>query len=136
MEDRPADRSRRGVKRRGGHEPPRAGWAREMRIAGAEDRPEHDLHICPRCGSNLVQPVSWGPLERRRWRVDLRCPECQWTGGGAYEQSVLDRFDEILDDGVSSLLEELEQLACAHMEEETARFLTALRRDRILPEDF
>ena len=37
-----------------------------------------------RCDSRLVYPVDWAPAESGRWRVDLRCPDCEWTGGGVY----------------------------------------------------
>ena len=29
----------------------------------------------------------------------LRCPECEWNGGGVYDQEIVDRFDEELDAG-------------------------------------
>lgn len=109
--------------------------AEEMRRSVAE-RTETDLHVCPRCRSELVQPVEWAALDMRRWRVDLSCPECRWCGGGVYPQAVLDRFDEVLDDGVAMLAEDLERLERANMEEDVNRFLDALSADRVLPEDF
>ena len=105
----------------------------ELRRAGRE---QADLHVCPRCGSDLVQPTRWAPVDIRRWRVDLECPDCTWSGGGVYPQPVLDRFDEILDDGIAALVEELERLERANMEDDVNRFLDALFADRILPEDF
>jgi hypothetical protein len=100
------------------------------------NRLEPALHICRRCDSELVQPIRWEPLDSQRWRVELRCPECEWTGGGAYEQRVLDRYDEILDAGAMALMADLERLERASMEADVARFLTAIRDDEILPEDF
>jgi hypothetical protein len=99
-------------------------------------RTEEDLHICPACNSELVYPTDWAPAVARRWQVDLRCPECEWTGGGVYSQRVVDRFDEALDDGTEALLEDLNLIARANMEEQVDRFAVALRDDRILPEDF
>ena len=29
-------------------------------------------------------PHGLGPAQRRQWNVDLRCPECEWRGGGSY----------------------------------------------------
>ncbi len=108
--------------------------AQELRsVAGRTDT---DLHVCPRCGSELVQPVEWSALDMRRWRVDLCCPECRWSGGGVYPQAVLDRFDEVLDDGIALLAAELERLERANMEEDVNRFLDALGADQVLPEDF
>ena len=71
-----------------------------------------------------------------QWRVDLRCPECEWHGSGVHDQKTMDRFDEILDDGTEALLEDLTQLTRAIMEEEVDRFVDALARDLIQPEDF
>jgi predicted RNA-binding Zn-ribbon protein involved in translation (DUF1610 family) len=95
-----------------------------------------DLHICPSCGSSLVYPMDWAPASGRRWSVDLRCPECEWTGGGTYNQKVVDRFDEALDDGTESILEDLCLLARANMEDSVEAFAAALWADGILPEDF
>ena len=39
-------------------------------------------HICPECGSDLVYPTDWAPASERHWQVALRCPECEWNGGG------------------------------------------------------
>jgi predicted RNA-binding Zn-ribbon protein involved in translation (DUF1610 family) len=118
------------------HGPRRSGFAGDLRLGAPARRRETDLHICPRCGSHLVQPAHWSPLDSKRWRVELRCPECTWIGGGAYEQHVLDRYDEILDAGVQSLMSDLDRLERANMEEEMERFLVAIDRNGILPEDF
>ena len=110
--------------------------AEELRLGASARRSEADLHICPRCGSHLVQPAQWSPLDSKRWRVELRCPECEWLGGGAYEQHVLDRYDEILDAGVMALMADLDRVERANMEEGVERFLAAIQGDEILPEDF
>ena len=44
------------------------------------------LHICPRCDSELVYPIDWVPAERDSWNVGLRCPDCEWLGGGLSER--------------------------------------------------
>jgi hypothetical protein len=94
------------------------------------------LEICPCCNSDLVYPVDWEPAESRRWRVGLRCPDCEWLGGGVYSQEVVDAFDEALDLGTETLLEALTQLTRANLEDQVERFLAALEADLILPEDF
>lgn len=94
------------------------------------------LHVCPSCNSTLVYPVDWAPADHRRWRVDLRCPDCEWNGGGVYAQEIVDAFDEELDHGTEQLLGDLTALARTNMEEEVDRFVAALRAGWILPEDF
>jgi hypothetical protein len=98
--------------------------------------PRHDLHVCPECAGELVHPTDWEPAGRERWRVELRCPECEWLGSGVHDQKTMDRFDEALDHGTEALLDDLSQLSRAIMEEEVDRFVDALRRDLIQPEDF
>ena len=95
-----------------------------------------DLHVCPSCSSQLVYPTHWEPASSTRWRVELRCPDCEWDGGGIYEQDTVDRFDEELDHGTESVLEDLQALTRANMEEQIDAFVAALHADQILPEDF
>jgi hypothetical protein len=99
-------------------------------------RRSEDLHICPTCDSHLVLPVDWAPAAGRRWTVELRCPECEWTGGGTYPQAVVDHFDEVLDDGTEAILEDLSNLSRANMEAGIDAFVSAIAADQILPEDF
>jgi hypothetical protein len=103
---------------------------------GGEARTARDLHVCPSCSSEFVYPTDWAPADRGRWLVALRCPECEWTGGGIHRQEVVDRFDEALERGTESVLDDLKALATANMLEEIDVFAAALHADQILPEDF
>jgi hypothetical protein len=94
------------------------------------------LHVCPCCDSELVYPTDWAPAKRKRWSVDLRCPDCEWIGGGVYAQEIVDRFDEALDSGTELLLDDLNLLARSNTEEQAERFIASLWADEILPEDF
>ena len=100
------------------------------------EREANHLEICPQCSRDLVYPVDWSPAGPLRWSVALRCPECEWRGGGVYAQEIVDRFDEILDDGTQALLDDLELLTRANVEEQIENFASALRSNLILPEDF
>ena len=102
----------------------------------SQRRRRGDLHICPECGSDLVYPTDWAPASERHWQVALRCPECEWNGGGRYSQDVVDRLDEELDHGTEAVLDDLNILVRANMEDQIDRFVTALNGDNILPEDF
>jgi hypothetical protein len=100
------------------------------------ERRADELHICPTCSSELVFPIDWAPARKRSWFVALRCPDCEWSGGGVHPQPVVDRFDEALDAGTDAMLNDLALLAQANMQSEAERFAAALRADHILPEDF
>jgi hypothetical protein len=108
----------------------------ETRLATTTRRRRGDLHVCPSCNSELVYPTDWAPASNRHWQVALRCPECEWNGGGTYGQEVVDRLDEALERGTESVLEDLNVLVRANMEDQIARFVSALSADHILPEDF
>ena len=95
-----------------------------------------DLHLCPECGSGLVQPTEWVPVDMCHWRIELRCPECEWHRAGTYEQAVLDEFEGVLDAGIDAMVDGLRRLQRSNMEAEIERFSIALAHDLILPEDF
>jgi hypothetical protein len=104
------------------------------RSSGGRD--SRDLHVCPSCGAEFVYPVDWTPADRGRWTVALRCAECEWSGGGVYEQEVVDRFDDALDRGTESILDDLKNLTQANMLDQIDGFVAALWAEHILPEDF
>lgn len=108
----------------------------EGRRRSAGPRAAGDLHVCPACASELVYPTAWDPAGHARWSVVLRCPDCEWSGSGIYDQPIVDRFDEALDSGTDAVLEDLKAVARANMENEIDRFVAAIYADVILPEDF
>ena len=99
-------------------------------------RSTEGMHVCPSCSSNLVQPVQWFEQGGSSWRVELRCPECEWWGMGSFDQTEVDRFDEELDGGAQALIEDLRGLTRANMEQEIDSFAEALAAGLVLPEDF
>lgn len=104
--------------------------------APARTSPAEDLHVCPDCASSFVYPLEWAPVDMFRWRVELRCPECEWTEAGIYGQDALDRFDQILDAATDRLVDDLHHLHRANMEDEVEALGLALDSGLILPEDF
>ena len=95
-----------------------------------------DLHVCTTCSSDLVFPVEWDEAGVTHWEVTLRCPNCEWSGTGVFEQDVVERFDEELDRGTEALVRDLKRMMHANMEDEIERFVLALEGDHILPDDF
>ena len=102
----------------------------------AEPTEHGDLHMCGTCNSDLVYPVEWEEAGSTHWQVSLRCPNCEWTGTGIFEQAAVERFDEELDRGTEALVSDLRRLVQANMEGEIERFVQALEVDAVLPEDF
>jgi hypothetical protein len=96
----------------------------------------HDLHLCASCSSDLVYPTEWDESGATHWEVTLRCPNCEWTGTGIFQQEIVERFDEELDRGTEALVRDLKRLMHANMEDEIEHFVMALGHDLILPEDF
>jgi len=104
--------------------------------AAVVSSPQTDLHTCPECDRTMVYPVEWEEASPTQWEVLLRCPNCEWTHLGIYDQAVVDRFDEELDRGTECLIEDLMRLTQANMEDEIERFTSALGSDAIWPMDF
>jgi hypothetical protein len=98
--------------------------------------PTEDLHRCGSCGGELVHPVTGEEAGPAHWQVTLRCPNCEWSATGVFEQEAVERFDEELDRGTDALVRDLKRLLRANMEEEIERFVRALRDDHVLPFDF
>jgi hypothetical protein len=109
---------------------------------GRETKPQKSqanaqLHLCPECRSDLVQPVAWEQVvASNEWRLWRRCPECEWAGDDVHREASIDEYDEQLDFGTRELAEELRSLEQTNMEEAADRFIAALQSDLILPEDF
>lgn len=109
--------------------------------AHPEAQPAHpeagdDLHVCVACESELVYPVEWEEAGETHWEVTLRCPNCEWSASGVYEQDLVERFDAELDRGTEALVRDLKRMMHANMEDEIERFVLALEGDHIVPDDF
>jgi hypothetical protein len=95
------------------------------------------LHVCPGCGSNLVQPTRWEQTaSRSHWRLWRRCPECEWRTDGVYGEREIDAYDEVLDDGTEAVATKLEELERERMLQLAEAFATALDADLIGADDF
>jgi hypothetical protein len=95
------------------------------------------LHVCPECGSCLVQPTCWEQAgDRTHWRVWRRCPECEWFCQGVHGEVEIDAFDEQLDLGAHELADELKALEHSNMADMADAFVVALAADLIGADDF
>lgn len=94
------------------------------------------LHLCPDCDSNLVQPRDWHPAGESRWVLTLECPNCGWLETDTYSSTEVELLEEQIEDGVTEMLAALRRLSAANLTNEVNRFVEALDRNLILPEDF
>jgi hypothetical protein len=113
-----------------------AAAAEPMPVRPRAPGPGLDLHVCPDCTRELVYPVEWEETSPTHWEVLLRCPNCEWSDIGVFDQDTVDRFDDELDRGTEAVSRDLERLTQANMEDEIERFVSALAAGAILPEDF
>lgn len=108
-----------------------------MHNASRTETKADGLHVCPECGSSLVQPTRWEQTAKRgHWRLWRRCPECEWRCDGIHGEREIDAFDEALDDGAETLAAELREREQEGMREMTEAFATALEADLITADDF
>lgn len=95
-----------------------------------------ELHVCPTCESDLVQPLSWSESTDSRWQLTLECPNCAWAESGTYDRQQVERLEDKLDEGLTDMIADLQRLTQANMAADVDRFIAALTADLILPEDF
>jgi hypothetical protein len=108
----------------------------ESRSTATPDQETTGLHVCPACASETVYPLRWEEADDEHWQMSLRCPNCEWHVTGIYEQALVERLEEVLDDGTDALVRDLRRLTQANMEEEVERFTRLLQTDLIFPMDF
>jgi hypothetical protein len=84
----------------------------------------------------LVHPLDWFEESPGRWRLLLRCPECELVREGAFGEALIERLDDELDRAMGSLLDDLKRITHANMAEEIELFARALELDLIGPSDF
>lgn len=101
--------------------------------------PERDplgLWICPACGSGFVQHLEAEPVEDRRWRLVLRCPDCEWHDEAVHGHDEVLRFDRELEAGEVLLARALHLLEAENMAAWADSFRSALRAGLVVPADF
>jgi nucleotide-binding universal stress UspA family protein len=94
------------------------------------------LHVCFYCAGELVHPLDWAEAGPSQWRILLRCPECEATREGVFEQAAVESLDDELDRAAEALLSDLQRVTHANMAEEIDLFIRALDADLIVPSDF
>jgi hypothetical protein len=118
-------------------------YLNHTRVAPAPYKGEHPscapgeaLHVCPRCAGELAHPLDWLEESPGRWRVLMRCPDCELLRDGVFGQALVERLDDELDKATAALLGDLKRVTQANMTEEIELFSRALELDLIGPSDF
>lgn len=112
------------------------GVAPEIETAATVADDDLALHTCPACDGDLVYPVSWEERSNDSWRIERRCPNCEWRHVGDFAQDEVEVFDDVLNDGTEALLVALRDFARANMEADVECLIAAIRHDLIEPMDF
>jgi hypothetical protein len=107
-----------------------------MSAFGSNDARLQQPHRCPACERPLVQPEAWKRSSGGRWRVDLCCPACDWTGQALLTEREVEAFEDELEKGCLDLAVSLADFTARNMREYADRFALALATDAVLPEDF
>ena len=107
-----------------------------IRFNETNDVETRELHVCPSCKSDLVQPLSWSEAGSGQWDLTLECPNCGWSETGTYDRSQVEALEDRLDEGLTEMIADLQRLTLANMAAEVDRFAAALDANLILPEDF
>jgi hypothetical protein len=107
-----------------------------IRFQDGHEADTRELHVCPSCQSQLVQPVAWSEAAGERWDLTLECPNCCWTQTGNYARHEVELLEDQLDQGLGEMIDDLHRLARANTIAEIDRFSAALNANLILPEDF
>jgi hypothetical protein len=94
------------------------------------------LHVCPACGSRLVQAETWSQPDPERWELVLRCPECLRVETGRFKRPEAESFLRRRDRAAADLHLLAERLELERFVAEGDAFFSALRTDAIEPTDF
>jgi hypothetical protein len=82
-----------------------------------------------------VYPREWSAVGDRRWRIALRCPDCEHTREGVFEERAVERLDDQLDLATAALLGDLRRMTHASISNEIEFFIRALDADLVAPSD-
>ena len=100
------------------------------------DADRRELHVCPGCQSDLVQPMAWSETPDSRWDLVLECPNCGRSESGTFTRLQVEKLEDHLDEGLTEMIADLQRLTQANMAADVDRFVSALDAGFILPEDF
>lgn len=102
---------------------------------GGQPRKAPPLSVCKRCSRSNVIPVMWKSILEGT-RLDLYCPDCQYTRSVIANKEHSDAFDDYLNDSTYNLVQALKQFARQRLEEDFEDIIYAIQHNHLQPEDF
>src|SRR3954454_22544815 len=94
-------------------------------------------HVCRVCQRSFVVPLSTFPLvSRDGYVVELQCSNCEDSTVALLNETQMEQLDRELDRQTGLIRHALAEIRLADDLDRADRFVTALRADLILPEDF
>ena len=105
------------------------------RRSPASKKPEAGLEICPVCGRDFVQPVSWEPAGEEAWWMFLRCGECGMSREVTVTNAEADRYERALHARASVLAGTARKLEEERLSAEIDAFASALEKG-VIDADF
>lgn len=106
------------------------------RASNNPDTSRDGFEICPSCGRDYVQPISWEPDGEARWWMFLRCAECGMSREVSVTNGEAERFEVELHARASIIARAVANIDRERMSSEIDRFVAALQRDLIDATDF
>ncbi|MEK7447584.1 MAG: hypothetical protein AAB632_02205 [Patescibacteria group bacterium] len=95
-----------------------------------------ELQICLVCGSKFAYPVERYQINDKEWRVLMLCPGCLCKRELTVDCETVRELLKNARIGREQVSKDLDEMQKKNMEEMADRFITALQKDHILPEDF
>ena len=98
--------------------------------------PGSGLHQCRLCHDDYVVPVWWEAVDDERWRMLLRCAQCETYRDVVVGNDVAKAYERDLACGTAEIAASLDRIERARMLGELDVFVAALEHDLIDAADF
>ena len=98
--------------------------------------PGSGLHLCAFCRANFVVPVAVEEVDEARWRLLLRCGECQTYRDIVVTNDVAERYEQDLERGIAAVAAAYRRVDRERMAADVQVLIIALERDLIDASDF
>jgi uncharacterized Zn finger protein len=112
-------------------------WRRILnRIRNRNVHPGTELHMCRKCYEDFVHPVTWTESGADSWWLLLRCGGCGSWRDVVATNTVVAKFDRVLDQNMESMNAEADRLERESLAGEADVLVRALQLDLLGAEDF